>query len=179
MAIILSFWGGYLGAIISAGVAFAILYIQRKDNEKQYEYVWRDGVYHTGDAAYKDENGKLDLEFRIIDTSSPFSDRAPKTNWNNEEVNLAIVVKCPPTKKEVSDFLDEYLATHTGFDVCEHNLSAKFGYGEDVYLVLSEACDGIDYAPTISLFSPSIKVSKQREKKLKLLYEKYLINNKS
>lgn len=31
----LSFWGGYLGAIISAGVAFAILYIQRKDNEKQ------------------------------------------------------------------------------------------------------------------------------------------------
>jgi hypothetical protein len=96
--------------------------------------------------------------------------------WNNEEVNLAIVVKCPPTKKEVSDFLDEYLATHTGFDVCEHNLSAKFGYGEDVYLVLSEACDALDYAPTISLFSPSIKVSKQREKKLKLLYEKYLIN---
>ena len=79
----------------------------------------------------------------------------------------------------MSDFLDEYLATHTGFDVCEHNLSAKFGYGEDVYLVLSEACDALDYAPTISLFSPSIKVSKQREKKLKLLYEKYLINNKS
>ena len=31
----LSFWGGYLGAIISAGVAFAILHIQRKENEKQ------------------------------------------------------------------------------------------------------------------------------------------------
>ena len=31
----LSFWGGYLGAIISAGVAFAILCIQRQDNEKQ------------------------------------------------------------------------------------------------------------------------------------------------
>ena len=31
----LSFWGGYLGAIISAGVAFVILHIQRKDNEKQ------------------------------------------------------------------------------------------------------------------------------------------------
>lgn len=30
----LSFWGGYLGAIISAGVAFIILHIQRKDNEK-------------------------------------------------------------------------------------------------------------------------------------------------
>lgn len=32
-----TFWGGYLGSIISAGVAFAILYIQRKDNEKDNE----------------------------------------------------------------------------------------------------------------------------------------------
>lgn len=31
----LSFWGGYLGAVISAAVAFIILYIQRKDNEQQ------------------------------------------------------------------------------------------------------------------------------------------------
>ena len=29
------FWGGYLGAIISAAVAFIILHIQRKENEKQ------------------------------------------------------------------------------------------------------------------------------------------------
>ena len=27
------------------------------DNEKQYQYVWRGGVYHTGDAAWQDENG--------------------------------------------------------------------------------------------------------------------------
>lgn len=27
------------------------------DNEEQYKYVWRGGVYHTGDAAYKDNNG--------------------------------------------------------------------------------------------------------------------------
>ncbi len=27
------------------------------DNEAQYEYVWRDGVYHTGDSAFVDENG--------------------------------------------------------------------------------------------------------------------------
>jgi acetyl-CoA synthetase len=27
------------------------------DNEEQYNYVWRNGVYHTGDAAYMDENG--------------------------------------------------------------------------------------------------------------------------
>lgn len=29
-----TFWGSYLGAIISAGVAFTILHIQRKDNEE-------------------------------------------------------------------------------------------------------------------------------------------------
>ena len=27
------------------------------DNDEQYKYVWRGGVYHTGDAAYMDENG--------------------------------------------------------------------------------------------------------------------------
>ena len=27
------------------------------DNEEQYNHVWRGGVYHTGDAAYRDENG--------------------------------------------------------------------------------------------------------------------------
>lgn len=33
----LSFWGGYLGAIISTTAAFIILYIQRKDNESENE----------------------------------------------------------------------------------------------------------------------------------------------
>lgn len=34
-----TFWGSYLGAIISAAVAFIILHIQRMDNEKQIEDV--------------------------------------------------------------------------------------------------------------------------------------------
>lgn len=33
----LSFWGGYLGAIVSTVAAFIILYIQRKDNESENE----------------------------------------------------------------------------------------------------------------------------------------------
>ena len=33
----LSFWGGYLGAIISTAAAFIILYIQREDNEAENE----------------------------------------------------------------------------------------------------------------------------------------------
>ena len=28
------------------------------DNPEQYAFVWRGGVYHTGDAAYRDENGQ-------------------------------------------------------------------------------------------------------------------------
>lgn len=37
------------------------------DNEEQYKYVWRDGVYHTGDAAYMDENGRYWFHGRFDD----------------------------------------------------------------------------------------------------------------
>ena len=37
------------------------------DNENQYEYVWRGGVYHTGDAASRDENGRYWFRGRFDD----------------------------------------------------------------------------------------------------------------
>ena len=37
------------------------------DNEKQYRHVWRDGVYHTGDAACMDENGRYWFRGRFDD----------------------------------------------------------------------------------------------------------------
>ena len=37
------------------------------DNEAQYQYVWRGGVYHTGDAAWQDENGKYWFHGRFDD----------------------------------------------------------------------------------------------------------------
>lgn len=37
------------------------------DNEEQYDYVWRGGVYHTGDAAYMDENGRYWFHGRFDD----------------------------------------------------------------------------------------------------------------
>jgi acetyl-CoA synthetase len=37
------------------------------DNNEQYDYVWRDGVYHTGDAAYIDENGHYCFHGRFDD----------------------------------------------------------------------------------------------------------------
>lgn len=37
------------------------------DNEEQYRHVWRDGVYHTGDAAYRDEDGRYWFHGRFDD----------------------------------------------------------------------------------------------------------------
>ncbi len=37
------------------------------DSEEQYRYVWRDGVYHTGDAAWQDEDGKYWFHGRFDD----------------------------------------------------------------------------------------------------------------
>lgn len=37
------------------------------DNEEQYRHVWRDGVYHTGDAAYQDESGNYWFHGRFDD----------------------------------------------------------------------------------------------------------------
>lgn len=94
--------------------------------------------------------------------------------WSNDEVHLAIVVDCPPTKEQVKKQLEQYLATHSGFDICYHNLSSIFGLYQDAYAVLSESCDSLDHANTISLFKPSLRVSRQREKKLRHMYQQYI-----
>lgn len=43
------------------------VFIGYLDNEKQYELVWRGGVYHTGDAAYRDETGRYWFHGRFDD----------------------------------------------------------------------------------------------------------------
>lgn len=37
------------------------------DNDEKYRYVWRDGVYHTGDAAYMDSDGRYWFHGRFDD----------------------------------------------------------------------------------------------------------------
>ncbi|MCF0237390.1 MAG: AMP-binding protein, partial [Sphaerochaetaceae bacterium] len=37
------------------------------DNQEQYDYMWRGGIYHTGDAAYKDEKGYFWFHGRFDD----------------------------------------------------------------------------------------------------------------
>ena len=85
----------------------------------------------------------------------------------NNSVNLAIIVKVPPTIDEVAAMRKKYLETHCGFDICDHAMCREFGYDLDTYEVLSFACkDVIDHAPTISVFNPMKQVSSKRKKTL-------------
>ena len=43
------------------------VFIGYLDNEQQYRHVWRGGVYHTGDAACMDENGRYWFRGRFDD----------------------------------------------------------------------------------------------------------------
>ena len=93
--------------------------------------------------------------------------------WENETVNLAIVVKTPPTVAEVEEMRKRYFDTHSGFDLCYHALSIEFGHSLDTYEVISFDYDGIDYAPTICVFEPTKQVSSRRKKVLMEMYKKY------
>ena len=94
--------------------------------------------------------------------------------WSSNRVDLAIVVKCPPTDSELSEKLQQYRATHSGFDVCDHALSIEFDSREDEYEVLSLACEGIDHSPTIATLSPSIPVSTRMRNRLQKVYQQYM-----
>ena len=92
--------------------------------------------------------------------------------WSEDEVNLAIIVKTPPTKEEVAEMREQYLATHSGFDVCDHALCREFGSHLDSYEVLSQNCDSIDHASTISVFPTTKPISSKRKKALLELFNK-------
>ena len=93
--------------------------------------------------------------------------------WSYDEVTLAVVISCPPTEEEVKKRMEHYIATHEGFDVCDHHLSYEFGQDLDNYLVVSPYFDGIDRSPTIATLKPSLPISPQRRSAMKRLYEKY------
>lgn len=94
--------------------------------------------------------------------------------WGNNCVNLAIIAKTPPTVDEVAAMGKQYLATHSGFDICDHAMCYEFGHYLDTYEVLSFACDQIDYAPTVSVFNPTKEVSSRRRKVLQKMYDDYI-----
>ena len=93
--------------------------------------------------------------------------------WGNDTVNLAIVVKTPPTIAEVEEMRKRYFAIHSGSDLCDHALSIEFDYSLDTYEVIPCALGGIDHAPTICVFEPTKKVSSKRRKALMEMYKKH------
>lgn len=94
--------------------------------------------------------------------------------WGNETVDLAIVVKTPPTIAEVKEKRKRYLESHSSFDLCDHALSSEFNHRLDTYEVIPYALGDIDHAPTICVFEPTKQISSRRRKVLQTLYDEYL-----
>lgn len=64
------------------------------DDNEQYEYVWRDGVYHTGDAAYIDENGRYWFHGRFDDIIKTGGFRVGPYEVENVLMEHPAVVEC-------------------------------------------------------------------------------------
>lgn len=64
------------------------------DNEEQYSYVWRDGVYHTGDAAYMDETGRYWFHGRFDDIIKTGGFRVGPGEVENVLMEHPAVVEC-------------------------------------------------------------------------------------
>lgn len=64
------------------------------DNEEQYSYVWRDGVYHTGDAEYMDENGRYWFHGRFDDIIKTGGFRVGPYEVENVLMEHPAVVEC-------------------------------------------------------------------------------------
>lgn len=99
--------------------------------------------------------------------------------WGNETVDLAVVVKTPPTITEVEEIRKQYFETHSGVDLSDHSLSIEFDFSLDTYEVIPYALGGIDHAPTICVFNPTKQVSSRRRNTLMEMYKKYMNESKN
>ena len=64
------------------------------DNVEQYNHVWRGGVYHTGDAAYMDENGRYWFHGRFDDIIKTGGYRVGPYEVENVLMEHPAVVEC-------------------------------------------------------------------------------------
>lgn len=64
------------------------------DNEEQYRHVWRDGVYHTGDAAYRDKDGLYWFHGRFDDIIKTGGFRVGPYEVENVLMEHPAVVEC-------------------------------------------------------------------------------------
>jgi len=70
------------------------IFIGYLDNEEQYKYVWRGGVYHTGDAAYMDEEGQYWFHGRLDDIIKTGGFRVGPYEVENVLMEHPAVVEC-------------------------------------------------------------------------------------
>lgn len=116
------------------------------DNEEQYNYVWRGGVYHTGDAAYVDENGLYWFHGRFDDIIKTGGFRIGPYEVENILMEHPGVVECsvvgvpdalrgqaikaiivlgggytpsPELEKEIKDFCNKRLAEYKWIRIVE------------------------------------------------------------
>ncbi|MDO4491183.1 MAG: AMP-binding protein [Lachnospiraceae bacterium] len=108
------------------------------DNQEQYDHVWRDGVYHTGDAAYRDEQGLYWFHGRFDDIIKTGGYRVGPYEVENVLMEHPAVVECsvigvpdklrgqaikafvvlghgeptPEMEKEIKDFTNSRLAEY-------------------------------------------------------------------
>lgn len=64
------------------------------DNEEQYRHMWRGGVYHTGDAAYRDEEGHYWFHGRFDDIIKTGGFRVGPYEVENVLMEHPAVVEC-------------------------------------------------------------------------------------
>ena len=135
---------------------------------EEYSYWGRLGLY-------KGRNPE-EIKFKPGDIVEVFG-YSGNNYWSNDEMNLAIITKCPPTTSEMKEKLQQYLTTQSGYDICDHALCYKFGHQEDVFEVLSMACEGIDLSTTIALRHPSLPMSTRMRNHLQGMCQEYLNNH--
>lgn len=70
------------------------IFAEYLNNEKQYKHMWRDGVYHTGDAAYVDENGLYWFHGRFDDIIKTGGFRVGPYEVENVLMEHPAVVEC-------------------------------------------------------------------------------------
>lgn len=116
------------------------------NNEEQYAHVWRGGVYHTGDAAYMDENGRYWFHGRFDDIIKTGGFRVGPYEIENVLMEHPGVVECsvigvpdalrgqaikaiivltndyeasPALEKEIKDFCNSRLAEYKWIRIVE------------------------------------------------------------
>lgn len=97
--------------------------------------------------------------------------------WSNEETNLAVIVDTPKTKDTITQMMNEYKASHEGYDLRPHAISGTFNEHLDTYKVLSLCCKDIDWSPAIVTFPPRFEIPTHLKHKLYAAYQQHIYDN--